>query len=283
MFWHSFKYKIRMTLGDKGLIFWILIFPIVLGTLFKISFGNYMENEEVFDTIETAYVAGEEKEVVFEDVLDALNGEKGILKVHTLDMKEAEKKLLDGEVKGIIINDKDGVSLMVSEEGIYQTILKSIIEQYEQKKSTIENILANAPEKLEDVIKIMTESGQYIKEETLTEGSMDSMMSYFYALISMTCLYGSLLGADCAKQLKANISPVAARKTLGSINKRISILSEMLACVTVQSVIMLIAIVYLKYVLGVNIGDKVGLIFLTAVVGGIIGIAQGMFLSLIHI
>ena len=40
MFWHNFKYEILTHLRVKMVIIWLVIYPIALGTFFKVAFGN---------------------------------------------------------------------------------------------------------------------------------------------------------------------------------------------------------------------------------------------------
>ena len=40
MFWHNLKYKVLSGLRVKDLLFWLILFPIVLATFFKIAFGS---------------------------------------------------------------------------------------------------------------------------------------------------------------------------------------------------------------------------------------------------
>ena len=50
MFKHNFKYSLKILFRNKSLIFWTFIFPIILGTFFKLAF-NDIENNEVFQSI----------------------------------------------------------------------------------------------------------------------------------------------------------------------------------------------------------------------------------------
>ena len=39
MFLHNLLYEIKSSLRVRDLIFWLILFPIILGTFFKIAFG----------------------------------------------------------------------------------------------------------------------------------------------------------------------------------------------------------------------------------------------------
>ena len=71
MFWHNLKYEIKTVMREKDFILWMLLFPIILGTLFKVAFGSIYENAETFHTIPVAVVETKENEV-FAGMLTAM-------------------------------------------------------------------------------------------------------------------------------------------------------------------------------------------------------------------
>ncbi len=54
MFWHEFVYEIRRLLRQKEELFWMLMFPVILGTLFYFAFGSINNTTENFHTIPVA-------------------------------------------------------------------------------------------------------------------------------------------------------------------------------------------------------------------------------------
>ena len=59
MFIHNLKYSLKVLFKNKGLIFWTFVFPIILGTLFKMAFSN-IENEEKLSVIDLAVIKNNE-------------------------------------------------------------------------------------------------------------------------------------------------------------------------------------------------------------------------------
>ena len=47
MFFHNFKYSLKVLLKNKALLFWTFIFPIVLGTFYNMAFSNIEKNEKM--------------------------------------------------------------------------------------------------------------------------------------------------------------------------------------------------------------------------------------------
>ena len=160
MFFRLYKYSLLQSTRDRLVLFWNLIFPIVLGSLFQAAFGNYMEKEFLFQQIPVAYVAEGEADGNFTELLKILEEENEMVTVEEVGRKEAEKLLQKGDVQGIYYNgepqkedgDKGQVSLVVAEQGIEQTILQSVLEQYGQNKSTLLQIAAKNPAGIPDAI-----------------------------------------------------------------------------------------------------------------------------------
>ena len=73
MFWHNLKYELLSGFRVKSFIFWLMIWPMVLGTLFKVAFGNVYNNEVKFESIPTAVVEESENQV-FRQVIDSMEG-----------------------------------------------------------------------------------------------------------------------------------------------------------------------------------------------------------------
>ena len=55
MFFHNFKNSLKVLLKNKSLIFWTFIFPLLLGTLFKMAFSN-IEKSEKLEIIEIGII-----------------------------------------------------------------------------------------------------------------------------------------------------------------------------------------------------------------------------------
>ena len=73
MFWHLYKYRLKVLFKEKVLLFWTGIFPIVLGTFFYMAFSDITEKSENVDTINVGIVADEgidksSEEIVKSDV-----------------------------------------------------------------------------------------------------------------------------------------------------------------------------------------------------------------------
>ena len=140
MFWHNLKYEVLSGLRVKDVLFWLILFPIVLATFFKIAFGSIYEKTTLFSTIPVAVVETTEQPVLH-TVLDNLESEKEpLFAVTYTDEQTALSLLKEQKVDGILYAGET-LSLSFSENGVEQTIIKSFAEQYQIQKAVIEQTM----------------------------------------------------------------------------------------------------------------------------------------------
>ena len=63
MFLHNLKYEFLNNIRQKDVIFWVMCFPIILGTFFYIGFGKLYEKEEIFSEIHIAVTFVKEDDI----------------------------------------------------------------------------------------------------------------------------------------------------------------------------------------------------------------------------
>lgn len=278
MFWHNLLYELKASFRAKDLIFWLMIFPIILGSLFKIAFNGIYEKTNVFSTIPVAVVIHEENEI-FRSVIDAIaEDEEPLLSVTYTDAERALALLKSGEVEGIIYVD-DALSLSVAGKGMEETILKSFVEQYATKEKIMIDALRENPMQAGAVIAALSEDISACTDIPLTDGNTDNFIQYFYNLIAMVALYGSVTGLHITVNSQANLSPLGARKNCSPTPKSISLSASLLGSYLVQSVCMLLCVTFEAFVLKIDFGSRLPLVYLAAVIGGIVGVSLGFFVG----
>lgn len=279
---HIIYYRILSSVRNKSDIFWILFFPIILGTCFFAAFSDIYDTDMKFESVPVAAVVPEESRL--RSVLDVLakqgmeEGDEPMLKVTYTDMEHAEKMLSQDKAEGIIEDDGE-VHLYVKENGIEATFLQSILDEYVQTMDIIGN--ADAVH-MADIMKILANlqsDTEFIESKSISSGELNPYTDYFYSLIAMACLYASLLGLNCAKQMKADLSPLGMRKCLVPARRLKIIVGDMLGCYIIQCIANVLLILYLHYILGINLGERLSLVLLTAFMGSLIGLSLGVFIG----
>ncbi|MBQ2823360.1 MAG: ABC transporter permease [Oscillospiraceae bacterium] len=284
MFFHHFKYDFLTCIRNKGLIFWLILFPAVLGTLFKVAFSGLYDSVAVFKAIPVAIVTVEEN-AVFDEVISAISdGEEALFSVTETDETTALELLETKQIMGIIyVSEKLELTVgsaekMNSSSAIQQSIIKGFVEQYEIQKSIIMDTVTNSPEKLESVIEAMSADIAPNSSVPLTEGNTDSMLSYFYNLMAMVALFGSVTGLHIATCSQGNLSALGARKCCSPVNKLVATIASLCGSTLAQSICTIISTTYLV-ILGIDFGTRLPLVYLAGIVGSIMGVSLGFFIG----
>lgn len=278
MFLHNFKYEILHSFRVKDLLFWLILFPIVLGTFFKIAFNDIYEKSEQFSTVPIAVVETSEDKI-FHSVMDGIEqSDDPLFKVTYTDGDKALDMLKNGKVMGIIRIDEGEKSLSVSGEGIEQTIIKSFLEQYAVQEQIITDAAAN-PQNLESVIAALNSEVKANETVPLTEDDPDPYVSYFYNLIAMVALFGSITGLHIAMENQANLHPLGARKNCSPTPKLVSLTASLLGSCVVQAVCVIITVSYVAFVLKIDFGSRLPLVYISGILGGILGVSMGFMVG----
>jgi len=94
MFWHNLKYEVLSGLRVKEVLFWLILFPIVLGTLFKVAFSNIYQEHTLFSTVPVAVVETTQQPMLH-TVLDSLESNEEPLFSVTYTDEETALSLLE--------------------------------------------------------------------------------------------------------------------------------------------------------------------------------------------
>ena len=306
MFLHNLKYELFVSIRARDLVIWLMIWPIILGSFYKIAFGSIYENDILFETIPTAIVENEKNEI-FHSIIDQIEEQENpLLKASFLSEEDAMKALENDEVKAIIyvesseqkenpgenfsffgeMMDTAGVpsmdtklTLKITSNGIEQTILKKFTENYMAQESIIRDAVMNNPLHLEEVTKVLTQDMTINEKMPLTEGNTDPFAAYMYNLIAMVSMFGCITGLHIAIGNQANLSDLGARRNCSPTNKLISITAGLIGSYLVQGLCAAISITYEVLVLGVDFGSRLPFVYLAGFVGGMMGVSLGFLVG----
>lgn len=144
MFIHNFKYSLKVLFRNKSLIFWTFIFPILLGTFFRMAFKD-IENNEAFHAFDIAVVDSPyyENNTIFKEAINEASKESDnkLFNVKMVNKKDASKMLENKEITGYLEFSNSDVNITINDNGIYETILKFFVDEVNSNKKIIENTL----------------------------------------------------------------------------------------------------------------------------------------------
>ncbi len=275
MFRHNFKYEIITHLRVKEVIIWLIVYPMALGTFFKVAFGSLYDDMK-FTSVKTAVVINNtENGETFKQVAKSLESadDAAFSFVYT-DKDDALKQLKDEDVRGIITVDEQ-LSLTVSSNSLKSTMLEKLVEKYNLNAKIITDTAKTDPTKIEAVTKVLSEEISTVKSEALSEGNTNMYDQYFYNLLAMVALFGTITGLHIAVQNQGNLSALGARKCVSPTPKSKTLLAGLCGTYVIQSICMIISLTFIITVLRVDMGSRIPLVYLTAILAGIVGSSMG--------
>ncbi|SEK43388.1 ABC transporter permease [Ruminococcus albus] len=278
MFFNELKYFILSTLREKKLIFWLILFPMFMGTMFKLAFNGLSEKEFSFKAIPTAVVEIKENSIFHEVVNSVSEGDNPLLKASFTDKDEAEKQLNEGDIEGIIFVD-DTISLKVAGSDMEETILKAFTDRYLTQEKLMTEAAKKDPSNIPAMTKAMSEEMNVLKEEPIETSSNDRYITYFYNLLAMVALCSSVTGLSIVTANQADQSPLGARKCCSPTPKLISTLAIMLGCWAVSAVCMVTTVSFMAFVLKIEFGSRLPLVYAGGILGSITGTSMGYMIA----
>lgn len=282
MFWNIYGKRILSSLRDKDSLIWTWVFPIMMATLFYFTFTS-LDTAGQLNEIPLGVVdnAAYRQDVNFKSALESVSGESSGSKLFALTVysstDEADAALEDGIIDGYVRVDS-APALVVSSDGLNQTITKSFLDNYLQTKNSIETALTQNPMAAAN-LSAMLERVNYTREISLSENPPTNKVSYFYALLAMICMYGGFQGLTTVTRLQANLSALGARRTMSPAGRFSVVAYDLLGGITVHFACLLVVVAYIIFVLGTNFGSKLGLVLLTCLAGSVLGVAFGAMVS----
>lgn len=290
MFGHIFKYRLRCVIRDKEMMFWTLLFPIVLATLFNFAFSN-LNDQEIFRSVPLAVVDNQayRDNAAIKEILEGVSGdgssasgsETPFFALQLVTQEKAEEMLLSGEVSGML-NLDGGLHLYFKESGMNQTIIKSFFDQYQQTSSMVASILADNPDAPgQGLFESIGAGKTRVKEVNASPVTPDNTLVYFYTIIAMACFYGGFQGMKEVNAIQANLSKQAARVNVAPTRKLKIFLSSLSAATLVQFTAILLLLAYLAFVIRVDFGPQIGYILLFCLSGCITGVSFGTMLGVL--
>ncbi len=274
---HLMRYNLMVKIKCMNVIFWPLVFPLILATLFYFAFGTMEEAD--FETVQTVVVKEADADTVFLEFLENMEKEEShLVEIREMSEQEALFALEEKKASGIYFVGEIP-TLTVAGSGIQESILQSLLESYENGKQTLQLVAEKHPEGLPQAIKQMETYEELVNQVSLGGRTTDGNAQFFYALIAMACLYGAFIGMDASLNIQANLTPLAARRCVTPTHKLKLILTEMLSCFLLHYVNVLILLAYLRYVLKMDFQGQMAQMLLISLIGSMIGVSMGIFIG----
>ena len=284
MFIRTFTYSLKNLSRKYWLVGWNFLFPLVLATAFFLGFGNLIkEDPDTFQTLEVGYVNELSESAGFDQVLSELSKENNegttVLNLHNYSSKKAAvDDMNNGVIKGFYLETADGIETVITSNGYDSTIMNEIVREYNNYTDVITQIAKDHPERVADAMEAISSGNSFISEHNFGNDT-SQYIQYFYALLAMTSLFSSWISTAVLSGMCANMSEMGKRVECAPVPKLTSITAGLLAGVILQIVSNVIVVIYIQYVLGINLGVPMGTMIILCTIGSGLGISVGTLMG----
>ena len=308
---HIIKYSLKAFIRNKSQMFWVLMFPIILGILFKTAFSglsdvdaftsipvavitqtdeksgipNNSEENQTDDTLGNAVLSQQDNlKDSFKEICKNAKMNDMPLLLPDFDMTEEDalKKLEDNDIYGIIYLD-DKLSLKVSantgDDNTRQSILDSFVSQYNASASIIEEVAKKNPEKIGNVLKVTDTPVTYNREYKYSSNNAENYTQYFYNLLAMACLFTALAGMGITIGNQGNLSDIGIRKNITPVHKLKLNVCELLSGLVFNYILNIIAFAFIIVVLKIDMTFHLPQALLAVFVSTLSSMAFGFFIG----
>lgn len=271
-----FLTRLKVLLRRKDTLFWILLFPILLASAEYLAFGKYIHSEPI-DTIEMGYVEEEPLNdyllQVFKEI--KLEDDKLLYEIHAYSTKASAMASLEASDISILLTEENNdLKIDAKAYGMDVTITENIINQFK----IVQEMILSTGESPEVIYTHLLADTSYIKDLSNNKNAT-FYTAYFYALMAMACLYAAFFGVSVIADVRADRSNLGIRISASVVPKWKMILINFLAALLLEFLSSCILYIYLAFILKVSLGNFIGLILLTLILGGIAGIVLGMLVA----
>lgn len=280
MFRHIYVYRLKTLIRDRETLFWTLFFPVILATFFYMGLSGIRGSNQ-FEPISTAVVNDSkwQADESFRSTLKSLSsGEDPLFDLKETNEDEAIRLLRSGEISAYIKVDTVP-ELIVTRSNFGASVTRNFLNEYIQSTAAVSNLIANNPAEAENIMADLGDRSIWLEDVPVSANEMDPLLNYFYALIAMSCLYGSMLGMREINEIQANQSDMAARVNAAPTRKIKHFLSSSLASLSIHFLQIILLLLFIRFILGVGYGDQAIFLILTAFIGSLCGLSYGSFIS----
>ncbi len=287
------KYALLSMFREKQMLFWIVIFPIILLSVFSVIFSNldkpenlqvklgvYEHNklENILENIEIVeLVKGDRKSLenmLENDEIDAFLDENYELVVTKSEMKQNIMLNILESIKkysiAYIIKLKDGYSsILLSEEDIMNFSLKDIA-------TYIGKI-----DKYMDTVSDDFDMKSIVKKIEHKDQQTGAVFIVIFSSFAMFSFYGGYISLHYCYYIQGYHSDIGMRIAVSPYKKIYLVLVSFIVTVLGSVILDTLLLLYTKYVLGVELFSNIGITYIVFIVASICSFSLGTFIGVL--
>lgn len=265
------KADLIQVLRNRGVVIWVMAFPILLATVFMFMFGGSSSGVAAEPAPVGVVSDGSASATSLEDVLAALSeGDDPLLAVTAYASEGDVAAAADaGEVCAYVVARDGAEPRMVvparAAGGVSQSVVQLVLDRYVQLGATMGIVAAEDPAALAapgaaEGLAAALAGDDILTEQVSVLRSQSSVFTrYYFALLGFSSLMGAQVALLLVTSKRADGSPAGARRQIAARSPFSQLLSGLAASWLVVFVCLVAAFVYIRLAAGVSLGGRNGL------------------------
>ena len=265
----------------RSTIFWMIFFPLLFMICMNFAFAGFRNVEE------RHIVLGVDAQHPQLRGLRYMDEGLDLISLKLLSEEEAVAALEKKEITAFVREDLD---LDISQDGMEQQIARSVINEYRQ----ISHLLSSSIQ-LGDVLKGQEAIENKIQERLLViaqssenmlqteKAELDEFQRIFYTVLACFSLYGYFGASETTGLFQANQSTLAQRNVIAPQRKGRGVITGVLMALVGTALSVILQLLLVEYGLGLNLIHYLLPSVLILLMGGLFGIALGIFFGTLKI
>lgn len=255
--------EIKHNFRNKRVLAIMIIFPIVLIVILGTAFSKVMSNDVQLGEIKVLYTVQGEGNVgkAFEDLQKGLK-EYNVSFKETKDVKKAKESVQDSNYSCYLLVNEDRKEIKIYKNDRYYldaSFVEGISNTFVQRYNVINEISEKNPRVLGEILK--ENDKRFVKMEALNEKKEPRAVDYYgVTMTTLIVLYSAMTGAYAMKSEKNG--KTEGRMMVAPIGKKEIFIGKILGSLVVTILQIFIVIIFSKYVVGVNWGNNIIILFL---------------------
>ncbi|MBT1182382.1 ABC transporter permease [Bifidobacterium sp. CP2] len=317
--WSTFVTTLKTNLRNRSALFWLIVFPLALATLFNGMLSGLNEGYELkavplavvqdanWDKAEGAktfvgVLSGKERASSGTDSDGGAAGERMTLftAVDVDGLDEARTAFADGKADGYLRADGNGrLSLTLSpatanairggatgadsNTAITVAAIDTMLGLYNRTDATVRDLIARNPQAAASRAfwESVGETAGLTRETSLTNAKPDTTARYYYALLGMACLMAMGYSISAVTTAQANLSALGIRRTVAPLGRGRQLIAGFLAGWFCSAASLTIALAYIRYGCGIPLGGREPAAVLAVAVASFMACAFGTMIGAI--
>lgn len=287
------RFDVLQALRNRGVVIWVMVFPILLSTVFMFMFDGYESGDATFGVPVGLVEDGSAEAHALAEALGGVSqGEEALLEVTAYaDESEAALAADSGDICAYVVEQAgEGPRMVVparSAGTTDQAIVQLVLDRYVQVSEAIAIVAVEdasalaSPGAVEGLAAPLSGDDIVSERVSVLRTQSSEFSRYYYAMLGFSSLMGAQVALLLVVSKRADGSPAGMRRQVSAAGPVAQLASSIVASWFVVFCCLAVALVYIRLVAGVSLGGREGLAVAACAACALVSCAIGMLIGAI--